>query len=148
MKKNTFILFIIGLLVLVGCGKKVTEYTPKLQNFFYSYSKNGVSCDYNITTSTNKVVLNASGNTTNCNINEIILDESQIEKLEKIIDDNKLKEWNNFKEQGEYVSNGEEFSIQIGYDSGENIFAYGYMEFPDNYQNVHNELIKLFEEIK
>ena len=81
MKKKILLLFVIGLFLIVGCGKKVVKHEKELSSFFYSYNKDGQSCTLNITINDNKILLNAYGNISSCNINEIELEKKQLNQL-------------------------------------------------------------------
>ena len=71
------------------------------------------------------------------------IDKSYFDKLEKIVDENSLVNWNEFDEDIQY-ENRECFFIQIEYEDGDKIFARGKGKLPNNYEKVKNELVELF----
>ena len=148
-RKRIVFLFIIGLLFFAGCGsKKELDYKVEILSFYYSYENNGESCTFTITKENNVIKYNSYGNITSCNNNINNLDNSYLEQLETIVKDNKLDNWDNFKEQNEEASSNNNYSIQIGYSDGKNIFSYGYDKFPENYNIVKQKLITFFKSIK
>ena len=71
-----------------------------------------------------------------------------MDKLDNLIKENNITDWDGFDKYAKDIEDGNSFSIQIGYDNGDNYYANGYMIFPDNYNEVHEKIIEFFDSIE
>lgn len=150
MKKRKFyLLLLIGLLLIVGCGKKEQiEYKGKVISLSYSYSStNGKYRDYKIQSTSEGVIFNSYGNDTTTYNTTKTVDGKYIDEIEKLIDKYKIKEWNGFNEQSN-DEDGYGFSLEIGYSDGNNIVATGFADYPEEYESFQEDLINLFNSIQ
>lgn len=151
MKKKILILIIVMLMIIsTGCEKKEEEkYDGKIISFSYNYG--GFSkgyYNYSIEVKDDKVIFEANGhNGVDLNINKEI-DSSKLEELAKLINKEKIYEWNNFEEKKEGVLDGNSFSLTIKYDDGKTITAKGYMKYPKNYDEKMSKLLEFIDSLK
>ena len=75
------------------------------------------------------------------------LEEEAFNNLLSIIDNNDLYAWDGFNESEQYVLDGEGFSLDISFSDGRHIHAHGDNRFPEGYDAVKNEMVKLFDAI-
>lgn len=146
------ILIIIMALTITGCGKKSvikSEIKSEINSFSYNYgSYNGGYYNYSITTNDNKVTLIAEGyNGVELNINKEI-DNVYLEQLSKIINNNKIYEWDGFDKRDNSILDGYSFELIINYKDGSVIEASGYMKYPKNYDTGHKALTDFLNSIK
>ncbi len=73
-----------------------------------------------------------------------VLDED-IDRIVKILNDNKVIKWDGFHESDKYVLDGDSFSFSLTTYEGISISASGYMRWPDNYRNVRGTLVEIFD---
>lgn len=148
MKKIILALFIIGLLIsgLIRYEKIKKEKAfidRDIIRFKYYYgSGEGTLYEYNINYKDDKYVLTLKGfdfNNDKMNIEKEI-DKNDIIELSKVIEDNNIKSWNGFDESEKGIFDGNGFSLEIEYKSGEKIVAHGYMKYPENYKESHKKL--------
>ena len=142
------VILIILLLVITGCGK-ANKIESDINSFTYYYgSYNAGYYKYTISVEENKVMFSVQGhNGVNLNINKEI-DSSYLNELSKIIDENKIYEWDGFHKREDDVMDGYSFELNIGYKNGETIDASGYMKYPDNYDNCHKALLVFLQSIQ
>ncbi len=74
-------------------------------------------------------------------------DNMFIDRLINLINDNELIKWNGFNKNNESVLDGDSFSLNVKYNNGKEIEAYGYMIWPENYKYVKKEIEMLFDSI-
>ena len=149
MKKILLSIFvIISLFCITGCVK-VKEYDSEIESFSYQYgSYNGGYYKYEIDNSGDKATFIATGyNGVNNNTNKEI-DKSEVNKLSKIIYNNKIYEWDGFGKNNNRVLDGYSFSLKVKYKNGKSITASGYMDYPNNYNTGHKKIASFLESIK
>ena len=147
--KKLYLVLLIGLLLIVGCGKKEEEkFDGKIISFSYSYSSTkGIYRDYKIQSNNQDTEIYSYGNdTTTYNVKKNV-DKKYIEELEKIVEKYKVKEWNGFNKQ-EDVDEGLSFSLEIGFTDGKNLYATGFEIYPEGYEDFQKEFINLFNSIE
>ena len=146
-KKYAFIILILGLILITGCGKKEkeVEYETKLAYFFYSYGNvNDGFSEYIMTLDDNEIKYISSGSVKNKPFIEKNIDISYFNQIESIIGINKVLEWDEFDSDDVKDTSKNTFTIQIDFDNGKSYNAMGCMNDPENFENVHNEFIKIF----
>ena len=74
------------------------------------------------------------------------LDQAEIEKLLKIIEDYDLFAWDGFNKSNPFVLDGEGFSLEIAFSDGTGIRAHGDNRFPAGYQGAAAEIVRLFDQ--
>ncbi len=144
MKK---VLFAICLaLLLVGCGNSKEDNIVEFQYGYGSY--NTVHCNYMIKIEKNKYVLTYEETNSDANVIIKEIKKKDVQKLEKIIKDYELDKWDGFDESDDDIYDGSDFKLNVVYESGETINAFGYMKYPDNYKKGHNALVEFLEKLK
>ena len=78
---------------------------------------------------------------------EIKVEKDVMEKVVNILKKYKVGKWDGFHKTNKNVLDGDSFSLSVKMINGKEISASGYMEWPDNYKNVVNEISKVFMEI-
>ena len=133
-------IFIFGLLVIsvfliTGCNKS-NEIKSDIVSFKYYYGGyHGGYYKYNISKVEDDIIFTAKGSN-GIKLDGIKLDidkkidKSYLKELSKIINENKIYEWNGFNKHNKDVQDGYGFSIEVNYENGEVIKANGYMEYP------------------
>ena len=76
------------------------------------------------------------------------IDAKYLDELADIIKEKKVVKWDGFDESKDGVLDGSGFSLKVKYDDGKEINAYGYMKYPDNYQEVMESFDKVLENAK
>lgn len=145
--KETYIFFLLLIcsLLVVGCGKKEIDYEKHLISFSYEYGNKEIGFyNYSISFDDNIAHYNISSDTTHI---EGEIDKEYIDRIEKIINKYEVLDWDGFNKQKENKGDDIAFSLHIGYDNGNNCSATGYKSYPNNFDKVHKELLKLFNEI-
>lgn len=145
-------IFIFGLLVIsvfliTGCNKS-NEIKSDIVSFKYYYGGyHGGYYKYTISKVEDDIIFTAKGsNGINLDIDKKI-DKSYLKELSKIINENKIYEWNGFNKHNKDVQDGYGFSLEVNYENGEVIKSIGYMEYPKNYNKIHNILTDFLESI-
>ena len=116
-----------------------------IESFRYSFgSGEGEYYEYKIDYKDGKYTYNGVG--TGLNTTKTI-DSSNIEKLSKIIDENKIKDWNGFNQSKNNILDGYGFNLKVEYKTGYKIEAQGYMMYPSNYKQGHEKIVEFFESI-
>lgn len=77
---------------------------------------------------------------------EIEVDKSTVNKIKKVLKENKVEKWNGFDKSNRNVMDGDSFSFNLETNSGK-INAHGYMKWPKNYSKVCNSLDNIFMDI-
>lgn len=147
-KKYLLIIVLFCAFLTIGCGKKERNYEKHLVSFSYSYGnyKSGLN-DYSIIYDDN-IIFTSSSSSNNVPFIEKEVDKDILDKIEKIIKKYNVNDWDGFNKHSDLEDNDEiSFSIQLGYDNGDNYSASGYMHYPQNFKKVHNELLNIFEGI-
>ena len=67
-----------------------------------------------------------------------------IKKIEDLLNDNNVSNWNGFKKSDKYVLDGDSFSFSLHMSNGKSIEASGYMKWPKNYNEVKSRLDSIF----
>ena len=78
---------------------------------------------------------------------EYELDEKQIQEIINILTKYNVSSWNGFDKVDKNVLDGNSFTFKLVTKSGEEIYAHGYMKWPNNYKEVKNELNNYFMNI-
>lgn len=149
MKKiSLLIVLIVGLLFVAGCGNGKEEYNGKVFSFSYSYiSEDEGICDYNIIYNGSTLNYTAYGSGGNNTYIRKEIDKSYIDELTKLVKDNKLEDWNGFNKTKD-SEKGNGFALEIGYSDGKNIIAAGDKAFPDDYEEVHKNIMEFLNKLK
>ena len=72
------------------------------------------------------------------------MSEEEIQKILDILNKYNVKKWDGFNKNDKDVLDGDSFSFSAKFGDGTSISAHGYMMYPDNYGNVKNELVEIF----
>ena len=83
------------------------------------------------------------GNGVELSINQEISDD-KLEELSRIINDNKIYEWNGFGKSEDGILDGYTFELEIKYKDGKEVKAHGYEKYPGNYSEAHKSLENYF----
>jgi len=78
---------------------------------------------------------------------ETAVDSSFLSDLENVLNKYNVGSWNGFNKNNKYVLDGDSFSLSVNLENDKSISAHGYMEWPNNYNSVKEELDKLFMDI-
>ena len=78
---------------------------------------------------------------------KIEISPKEINKIEKILKENEIGNWNGFQKTDKNVLDGNSFSLSIRFTNNDSISASGYMKYPNNYKKVQAELDKFFMDI-
>ena len=143
MKKILFA--ICFAILLVGCSEKKDSITEFKYEFGGGWT---TTYTYEIKKVDNKYSFKA---TESLKDSETVLKEiskKDVEKLEDIIKKYEIDKWNGFNDSDNDIMDGTYFSLDVKYDSGSVIKAYGYMKSPDNYQEAHNALVDFLNGLK
>ena len=148
MKKWTSLLVVVFvgiLLAIILIYSKGEVDKPNLTVFSFHYgSYNAGYYNYDITKIGESYLYVAIGqNGVELDIEKEI-SSKDILKLEEIISNHNIKSWDKFDENDKTTLDGNSFSLQIIYKDNKQINASGYMKYPSNYNEVHNELLKFF----
>ena len=119
--------------------------TAKIESFSYNYgSYHGGYHYYSIEEEDGRMMINgAGGNGIELNLSKEISDD-KLEELSRIINDNKIYEWNGFSGSEDGILDGYDFELEIKYKDGKEVKAHGYEEYPNNYSEAHKSLEKYF----
>lgn len=71
---------------------------------------------------------------------DLLTDPSAMENIQNIIESHNISQWNGFDETNKDIMDGASFSLTATYDDGSTITATGYMIFPENFEEAHDEL--------
>lgn len=120
--------------------------TAAIKSFHYNYgSYNGGYHYYSIEEDDGKMMINgAGGNGVELDINKEISDD-RLEELSRIINDNKIYEWDGFNEDNDGILDGYSFELKIKYADGREIVAEGYEKYPQNYEQAQRNLTEFLE---
>ena len=152
--KKVFLFSLFTILILctfTACGsaKKREKVDSDIKNFSYNYgSYSSGYYNYSILSIGDTVRFVARGYNGVEIDADIDIDKSYLEELNKIINDNKIYEWDGFSKRDDDVLDGYSFSLKIEYENGEIITASGYMKYPDNYNDCHEKLSSFLKTIK
>ncbi len=148
MKKKSIaiilVLILLGIILILICNKKVNLNIKK----FSFNAINGMTIEsiteYKIEC-TNKCIAKIKPNGKNYDeVKEFYITDSDVVKLEKILNKYNVIGWDGFSEMDSDVLDGNSFSMEISLEEGKTIIASGYMKYPENYKTVTNEIDKLF----
>lgn len=78
---------------------------------------------------------------------KIKISTETVDKVLKVIKKYEVQKWDGFNKSDQNVLDGNSFSISIGLTNNESISAHGYMEWPENYREVKEELNNIFMNI-
>ena len=117
-------------------------------NYFYYYEGSfSGAYEYEIKKTKDKFIFKAIGlNGRKLNVEKEI-NENDLNKLETIINDNKIYKWNNFNEKDNQILDGSSFTLKINYENGKKIEANGYMKYPKNYDQSSKKLQEYLQEL-
>lgn len=139
---------IIGILLMKKDDKK--EIT-KLEYVYFSYS-NGYAMNSNIYYHLEKKDSNYVATIKPYEVPEedklvINVDTNFVDKVLKILNKYNVARWDGFAKYDKDVLDGDSFTMHIKCINGDYISANGYMEYPENYREVENELDNIFMEL-
>lgn len=75
------------------------------------------------------------------------VDPSVMSQLQDIVDEHNIYKWNGFDKHDEDIMDGSSFKLEITYENGDDIEAYGYEKFPKGYDDAHTELVEFLEDL-
>ncbi len=140
------ILGIVGLILMLGKNKDKEDIKEKeIESFEYEYGGGTAYKNYKIYVIDGKTYISSNG------VNQMMekeIDNSVLNDISKIVRENEIDKWDGFNERDENIMDGNSFSLKIKYADGEEINAYGYMKYPENYRTGHNKLSSYLEKIK
>ena len=143
------IAIIIGTILLLGREdkKEITE----LEYLYFSYS-NGYAMNSNIYYHLEKKDNNYVATIKPYEVPEedklvINIDTNFVDKVLKILNKYNVASWDGFAKYDKDVLDGDSFTMHIKCINGDYISANGYMEYPENYREVENELDNIFMEL-
>lgn len=157
------IIFIIVIILIISsyfCITYFEEYkklkiledsilSSEIVNFKYDYgSYNGGYFEYEISKSNEKTIFTAHG------LNGVDLDittevePSTLDDILEIVKNENITSWNNFSKSNDDILDGYSFSLEIDFENGEKIHAYGYEKYPKNYDIAHKALSNYLEKLK
>ena len=145
-----FIILFLCVFITVGCGKKETKYDMHLISFSYSYGnyKEGYT-DISIIQNDDTASFILSGSSNKIGYIDKEISSIYLNKINDIIKEYEVIDWDGFNKYEDKDNDNEIiFSIHLGYDDGSNYSASGYLNYPKNFDEVHKELLKIFNEIK
>ena len=147
--KKLYLVLLIGLLLIVGCGKKEEiEIKGNVISLAYSYSSTkGQYRDYKVQLIDDNVTLYSYGNDTVSENTTKNVDKKYMDELESLVDKYKIKDWNGFNEQ-KNADEGVGFSLEIGFSDGNNITATGFVNYPEGYESFQNEFINFYNSMQ
>lgn len=147
MKKKIIISLVVVALVIILIGILLifTEppYEGKIKSFHFG-SGSWTYMNYDLKKEDGKIIFKAEGVGEKPNQVEKEVDEEILNKLEDIINTNKVNKWDGFNKTDKNVMDGESFNLTITYEDGKVVNASGYMIFPKRYNTVSREIDKLF----
>lgn len=79
---------------------------------------------------------------------ELVIDANTLNKIMDVLNKYKVVKWDGFNKSDRDVLDGDSFSFTLTYNDGINIYASGYMSWPENYRNVRDEFDNIFKEIE
>ena len=132
----------------MGCSSN-KAYEGNITEFEYNYgSFFGGYYEYHLVLDGEVVHVTASGmNGVELDIDKEI-DASILEELSLVINTNKLERWDGFSKEDPHVLDGYSFDLLVKYDDGRTLEASGYEKYPENYDKVHEEIVKLLSGIE
>ena len=142
------ILIIVGIILLVVPKlKKEKKEIGSIQTFRYFYT-NGYMVDsdvfYDLDCSDKCTISIKENGKPKEEAHIMEVSEEFVLSLEKILQDNKVGNWDGFHEIEKNVMDGDSFSINIQFKDGSSLSASGYMRYPDNYRVVRPQIETLF----
>lgn len=156
--KSKYIIIIISLVIVfliviaLLCTKLLKKIEIKnIKSFSFSYT-NGYAVNSNIIYTLKKennklfVSIKPYGIDDEEKL-ETTVDSRFLSDLENILNKYNVGSWNSFNKNNKYVLDGDSFSLSVNLENGKSISAHGYMEWPNNYNSVQEELDKLFMDI-
>lgn len=157
MKRKILIIIILVILIAAAVGvywissrpKSIKIQNMKWFNFCYSVSwmANG-NVDYTLEAKDGKYTASIKPDGIAPEDAEYFqVDESFVQKLEKLLNDNEVGKWNGFSKSDKNVLDGNTFSLSINMMDGTYIHASGYMRWPKNYSAVKEGIEALFSEL-
>ena len=154
MKKEIIIglliLVIIIIIVILKPFKKKINISD-ISSLHFSYSTGYAmysSVIYDINYQNDKYILKIKPNEIpDEETKEFELDENQIDEIINILSRYNVSNWNGFDKVDKNVLDGNSFTFKLKTKKGEEIYAHGYMKWPNNYREVRDELDNYFMNI-
>ena len=153
MKKLFLILIIIIIvitIIFIIKRKKEVEIS-KIKYFNFGYSTGNMAnayVSYNIELKDKKYLVSIKPTRiTEEETLKIEISPKEINKIEKILEENEVGKWNGFQKSDKNVLDGNSFSLSIRFTNNDSITASGYMKYPTNYKKVKDKLDKIFMDI-
>ena len=146
MKKYLITLFIS--LLIIGCGKKeddskgITELS-KLDLNYSTGTHVNAWVSYNINCVDKCILTIKPNNIDEGDKQEVELDKKTINKIIDILNKYDVVNWDGFNKTDNNVLDGNSFHMNLTIQNNENISAFGYMMYPNNYNDVKKELDNL-----
>ena len=154
--KDKIIWIIIAIFVLIGLGvilvftarKTKVWGVESLKSMHFSYS-NGYSAyaytRYDLEKKEDGYYLDIKPyGVPEDDVQTVKVDDKTVKKAIEILNKYNVSKWNGFHKSDKYVLDGDSFSFSLYTEDGKDISASGYMEWPDNYSDVRQELYDLF----
>jgi hypothetical protein len=156
-KKTKIGFGVLGLIILaivtfggIMLSKSITtkRYDGDIVSFsFHSGSYFGGYGEYEIKNEGGELKFSARGyNGKDVNVDKTISGE-YLDRIDAVLKKYDVASWDGFNESDDDVMDGHSFSLDVEYDTGATIHAYGYMKYPRNYNQVSDELYEIIEEI-
>jgi len=141
---------LVGLLLMRRSTNEITK-VSEIRRFYFTYSKgymanSGVRYELENDHYGCKVTIKPYEYSSEDEISLYVSDNVS-KKVEDVINKYNVVKWDGFKGNNRYVLDGDSFSMTISLKDGTYISASGYMEWPENYSKVRNELDDIFMEI-
>ena len=131
-------------------SKSITtkRYDGNIVSFsFHCGSYFGGYGEYEIKNKGGELKFSARGyNGKDVNVDKTISGE-YLDRIDAVLKKYDVASWDGFNESDDDVMDGHSFSLDVEYDTGATIHAYGYMKYPRNYNQVSDELYEIIEEI-
>ena len=146
-----FCVIIIGVLIGLLLMNKSGEDIKNIKRLYFTYTKgymanSGVKYELENDKNGCKVTIKPYEVPDEDEISLYVSDNVS-KKVEEVLNKYNVVKWDGFKGNDPYVLDGDSFSMTLTLDNDEEISASGYMDWPDNYMKVRNELDDIFMEI-
>ena len=78
---------------------------------------------------------------------EVTIDEDILNRIMDVLNKYTVVKWDGFNKSDNGVLDGDTFTFNLDYNKDINIYASGYMRWPDNYREVKEELDSIFNSL-
>ena len=141
---------LVGILLTRNPEQKIIK-VSEIKRLYFSYS-NGYMANSN-------VIYELENDSYGCKVTikpyeapyeqemSLYVSDKVSKKVEDVLNQYNVAKWDGFRGNDPYVLDGDSFSMTLTLKDGTDISASGYMEWPNNYSNVRNELDNIFMEI-